>query len=244
MVYNQIKRVGAAMDNPHKGHRKRLREQFLKNGLESMQPHQVLELLLFFSIPQADTNVYAHNLLDRFGSIAGVFNAGFDELQTVNGIGENSATLIKLIPQLYARYATSAFEGIKLKSSQDMCRFFIAQFYGVTIEETRLVCLDDMMNIVLNSKLSSGDPGSVACSPRKIVETVIKSGCNQCILSHNHPKSSCEPSKEDYSVTMNLQRLLREIGITLIDHVVVGRDGARTILNGEVNILPKREQQI
>ena len=82
------------MDNPHKGHRKRLRDQFLKNGLEYMQPHQVLELLLFSSIPQADTNVYAHNLLDRFGSIAGVFNAGFDELQTVKGIGENSATLI------------------------------------------------------------------------------------------------------------------------------------------------------
>ena len=73
---------------------------------------------------------------------------------------------------------------------------------------------------------------------------MIKSGCNQCILSHNHPKSNCEPSKEDYSVTMNLQRLLRELGITLIDHVVVGRDGARTILNGDISILTKRERQV
>ncbi len=222
------------MENPHKGHRKRLREQFIKNGLESMQPHQALELLLFYAIPQADTNVYAHELIDRFGSLCGVFNASYEDLQSVNGIGENSAALIKLVPQIYTMYAASEFDGKELKSMQDMCRMAIAMFYGRAVEETRLICLDDGFRIRLNSKIACGDGSSVTFSARKVVETVMRTSCSKCVLIHNHPHASSMPSNEDIAITENLKRLLKEVGVNLLDHIVVGNDGARTIISGDM----------
>ena len=87
----------------HDGHRQRVYDRLRKEGLDSFSPHNVLELLLFFSSPRADTNEIAHRLIDRFGSVAAVLDAPESELVKVNGVGEYSATLIKLIPQL-ARY--------------------------------------------------------------------------------------------------------------------------------------------
>ena len=90
--------------NVHEGHRDRLRQRFLQEGLENFQDHNVLELLLFYSIPRKDTNEEAHNLINRFGSLSGVFDASFEELCEVKGIGENSAALIKIMPELFKKY--------------------------------------------------------------------------------------------------------------------------------------------
>ncbi|MEG2852596.1 MAG: UPF0758 domain-containing protein, partial [Hydrogenoanaerobacterium sp.] len=92
------------MDNPHAGHRKRLRERFIKNGLDNFEKHNVLELLLFNSVPRQDTNELAHRLMEEFGSLSGVFDAPVEELMKLDGIGENSAVLIKLIPAISKVY--------------------------------------------------------------------------------------------------------------------------------------------
>lgn len=89
---------------PHEGHRERLKNRFLTSSLDNFEPHNILELLLFYSIPRQDTNEIAHALLDRFGSLKGVFDADFSELIKIKGIKENSATLIKLIPQISRAY--------------------------------------------------------------------------------------------------------------------------------------------
>lgn len=180
----------------------------------------------------ADTNVYAHNLIDRFGSIAGVFNARYEELQTVDGIGPSSAALIKLVPQVYSMYALSARKGESLDSVSAMCRYFTAQFLGVSAEQIRLICLDDKMRVAKDFRISEGDGSSVRFDKRKIAEAAIISGCTACVLAHNHPLASCEPSKEDCEITECLKKLLRELGITLVEHIVVGQDGARAIISG------------
>ena len=89
----------------HKQHRQRMKKRFLSEGLKNFEPHNVLELLLFYSIPQKDTNETAHALIERFGSLSGVFDAPFEELMRVKGIKEHSATLIKLVPELAQRYS-------------------------------------------------------------------------------------------------------------------------------------------
>ena len=88
----------------HEGHRQRLKNRFLTEGLDSFETHNILELLLFYSIPQRDTNGIAHKLLDTFGSLKGVFEADFEELIKIDGIKENTATLLKLIPEVARAY--------------------------------------------------------------------------------------------------------------------------------------------
>ena len=95
------------MANLHEGHRQRLKERFLREGLDHFEPHTVLELLLFYAVPQRDTNELAHRLIARFGSLDAVFDAAFDELCAVEGIGRNTATLLKLVPDLTRRYPVS-----------------------------------------------------------------------------------------------------------------------------------------
>ena len=90
-------------ENPHAGHRQRKKEQFRRHGLDAFAPHEALELLLYYAIPRVDTNGMAHALLRRFGSLDGVFRAPVEELMQVEGIGENAALLIRLVPQLYQR---------------------------------------------------------------------------------------------------------------------------------------------
>ena len=90
--------------NLHEGHRQRLKERFIKNGLSDFEDHNVLELLLFYSVPRSDTNELGHKLLKKFGSLSNVFDAPVDELCKVEGIGLHSATLIKLIPELCNLY--------------------------------------------------------------------------------------------------------------------------------------------
>ena len=88
----------------HDGHRKRVIDTFLQNGMDGMHPHEILEMLLFYAIPRKDTNETAHLLLDTFGSLSAVFDAPYEELLKVNGIGQNTAALLKMIPQLARAY--------------------------------------------------------------------------------------------------------------------------------------------
>ena len=226
----------AKAENPHQGHRRRLREQFLRNGLESMSPHQALELLLFYSIPQMDTNVLAHELIKRFGSLAGVFNASFEELISVPNVGAYTACLIKLIPQMYIMYAKSSLDGTPVKSMKELCKMSMAFFYGTSVEETRMICIDEGNTMRVNVKLATGTSSSVRIELRRVVEIAINTGCNKCVLVHNHPGASSMPSIEDEHSTKEIKKLLGLLGITLIDHIIVGNDGVRTVLSGEMSI--------
>ena len=94
----------------HTGHRLRAKEEFLARGLSGMADHKVLELLLFYAIPQGDVNPLAHALVERFGSLSGVFNAPYEELRKVKGVGDNTATLIRLLPAIAAKYLEQSGE--------------------------------------------------------------------------------------------------------------------------------------
>ena len=109
----------------HDGHRERLRQRFLRHGLDSFDDHNVLELLLFYCLPRRDTNELAHHLLERFGSLAGVFDARYEELLKTEGIGENAALLLTLIPQIDRRYHISKEKGARIQTSEDAGRYLV-----------------------------------------------------------------------------------------------------------------------
>ena len=122
--------------NPHKGHRDRLKKRFLQSGIDDFEDHNKLELLLFYAIPQKDTNPIAHELLDTFGSLSNVLDAPFEELIKVKGISESSAVLLKLIPPLSRSYLNDKYKnGFVINSTEQAGEFLMPKFIGLTTED-------------------------------------------------------------------------------------------------------------
>lgn len=209
-------------DNPHAGHRKRMRERFMKNGLDDFEKHNILELLLYHSLPQCDTNEIAHRLIDTFGSFSGVFDASIEDLKKVKGIAENSAVLIKLIPAVGKAYLIDKSSiGTQVKTTTDSGDFLLPKFFGETSEMVFLLCLDNKNKVLGCPLICRGDVVSANFTPRKVVEEAIKVGATSVILAHNHPRGLALPSNDDICTTDQLFDTLRRVNIKLLDHIIV-----------------------
>ena len=214
----------------HDGHRNRLKNRFLNEGLTNFEDHNVLELLLFYSIPRSDTNEIAHELLNKFGSLHGVFEAGMEDLMSVNGISRHSAVLIKMIPELFVVYGRDKDRDIqKINSSDDAKQFFIPRFYGKVREEVQLVLLDDKMNIIKWVKIYEGSVNSANVPIRKIVEIAIENRATNVIIAHNHPTGLILPSKDDLRATAKVREALALVDVKLLDHVIVSDNEAASL---------------
>lgn len=208
--------------NLHEGHRQRLKERFIKNGLADFEDHNILELLLFFSVPRSDTNELGHMLLQKFGSLSNVFDAPIDELCKVDGIGIHSATLIKLIPDLCNVYHTDKTEKITIINSTDMAgRYFIPRFMGKQHEEVHIMLLDDKKKVIKCVMISKGTVNASAVSIRRIAAEAINNNATGVVLAHNHPGGVALPSTSDFLVTKRIFQALRLMDIQLCDHIVV-----------------------
>lgn len=208
--------------NPHANHRARVRETFRKAGVDSMPDHNLLEVLLFYSIPRKDTNELAHRLIETFGSLNRVFDASYEQLLQVEGMGESSALLISMITSICRRYAEGKEKKrINLSEPEAVAEYMMKKYYGVKNEVVYMICLDGMGYLINCSKLAEGIPNSVAFDKRYIVETVIRNNADKVVLVHNHPGGVAAPSKNDLETTSELKSLLKGIGVRLADHVII-----------------------
>jgi DNA repair protein RadC len=217
----------------HEQHRKRMKERFLREGIENFEPHNVLELLLFYSIPQKDTNETAHRLIERFGSLSAVFEAPFSELIKVDGIKEHSATLIKLIPELAQRYVSEAnsIGGTILPTADDAGRYFKAKYIGSTREIVYLLLLDNKYKIIDCVKVHEGSVNSSAITMRKLIEAAIEAKAAHAVLAHNHPSGLPIPSSDDIFTTRETARAFALIGVNFLAHILVAGDKYVDILH-------------
>lgn len=206
----------------HDGHRQRKKEQFRKHGLAAFADHEVLELLLFYAVPRQDTNPIAHRLLERFGSLEGVFCASHEELLKVEGMGESAATLIRLMFPLCRRVRTEgAKHEIILNSSERLGEYFLKMFLGERQEVFYEACLDAKGRLLACFRLAEGGADRVNVSLRAVTENALNSGASLVALAHNHPSGVALPSDEDNQTTLQIERLLSGIGIGLVDHIIV-----------------------
>jgi len=206
----------------HSGHRDRVKDQFLKSGLDLFQPHSVLELLLYYAIPLKDTNLIAHELLQKFGSLSGVFDAPFEELLKVEGIGKSAATLIKLIPPLCRRYQEDLDKDKTVIYSYDEAgKRLISKFIGRQNEVVILMLLDSKTRILYCDIVEEGAVNSANVYIKKIVRLSVQYDASYAILSHNHPSGSCLPSKQDLSTTRWVYEALDTVEVRLIDHIII-----------------------
>ena len=212
--------------NPHTGHRDRLREEFLSLGADSFSEVRALELLLFYALPRIDTNPLAHALLDRFGTLHGVFSASVAELRTVDGIGENTAVLIRMIPELY-RSAEKEEKRRAVKtvlSSADAGALAIPVFKGESSEMFVLFCLDASHTLKKQEVVSRGVVNAVSVDVRRVAELALLNKASACIIAHNHPSGDLTPSADDRLVTAQIASALQTLHIPLLDHIIVGMD--------------------
>ena len=209
----------------HKEHRKRLKKRFLDNGLDDFTDIQALELLLFYAIPRRDTNVIAHALLERFGSLSQVLEADAADLKKVNGIGEEAALLLTLMPQLARFYQVDRSKRLKcLTSLEDCGRYLLPYFFGRDTETVFLLCLDAKCKVLCCKEVGMGSVNAASISVRRIVETALAANATAVVLAHNHPSGMALPSDEDVLTTRRLAMALSAVEIRLVDHIVVADD--------------------
>lgn len=210
----------------HDKHRQRVRQEFLARGFNENTPeHKMLEMLLFYSIPRKDTNELAHKLINRFGSLAGVLEADVLQLQSVEGVGENTAALLKLIlPIAGACYRKDTSKKDKFKNMDDIYFYLMRKYYGLSKETFSILSFDSSGKLVGFDFLSSGDIVSVAISTRTVMEILLARKAVSAIIAHNHPKGNALPSHSDLETTKQLVTALRQVNITLADHLILCAD--------------------
>jgi DNA repair protein RadC len=214
----------------HEGHRSRLREQYFENGLDAFNDHQVLELLLTFSIPRRDTNELAHTLMDRYGSLEKVFEADHLDLRDVAGVGENSAALIRLFGDIARRIGMKK-KTEKLKTRPEMARYCMTLLSLQQYEVMYLISLDKGRAILHADKISSGTLNETVIYPRIAVECALRHHAYSVLLTHNHPSGNVAPSRDDIITTKRIKEALDPIGILLEDHIITGKDRAYSIID-------------
>ena len=209
----------------HDGHRNRMRQRFLGEGLDHFTDVQVLELLLYYSIPRQDTNPIAHRLLDHFGSLSQVLEAPLEELCKVEGIGENTAVLLQLVTQVGRVYLMDRASKAKVLPTLESCAQYLQTcFFGRNVEMVYLLCLDAKCKMLCCKKISEGDVNSTSLSIRKIVETALNANASSVVLAHNHPGGLAIPSNADIQTTMRIAAALQAVDIAFIDHILVADD--------------------
>ena len=208
--------------NLHEGHRQRLKNRFLESGLDDFQHHNILELLLFYSIPRKDTNDIAHELIDKFGSLSGVFDANIEDLTQVNYITENSATLIKLIPEIARAYLLDKSNHAgKIDNVEAIKEFLLSLYHGKKKEAVYALFLNNSFELIGHKMIHEGSVNSSMVDVRLVLEELIKVNGSMLILAHNHPNGSVFPSYEDIETTTHLLKIFQPFNIPFIEHFVV-----------------------
>ena len=210
--------------NEHVGHRARMKQRYLAQGLDGFSDHEALELLLYFAIPRADVNTAAHHLMDRFGSFHAVLDASVEEIKEAEGIGENSALLLRLVKDINRRYLLDRQSDVKkpkLAGAEEAGRFFLPYFYGIMEERVYAAFLDDDLQLLNCRLLTEGDLNAAQMNVRKLVELALREKATGIIVAHNHPAGQAVPSLEDREATLKLRDALAAVQIRLLDHIIV-----------------------
>lgn len=218
----------------HKGHRQRMKEKFLLNGLDAFEKHEALEMLLYYAVPRCDTNPLAHRLLKRFGSVSAVFDAPVDALEEA-GLSRSTATLLKLMPQISRLYMDDKYNNkSKIISFDDLTEYFVQKFIGRNTETVILLLADAKGKEIFSGVISEGSINSTDVPVRKIVDLALRYNAKTAVLAHNHPSGVAIPSISDIDTTKLIYDALAHINVLLADHIIIADDEGISIAQSQM----------
>jgi DNA repair protein RadC len=207
------------------GHRKRLRERFIKSGLTGFADYEVVELLLSLGTPRKDCKPQAKEAIRRFKNLRGVLSASRDELQQIKGIGPHSAFGIKLMQDVAREYLREQIiDKPVFKSSQEIFDYLYHSMRDLKKEVFKVLYLTSQNQIIDTADLFKGTIDSAAIAPREIVEQALAHNAAALIFAHNHPTGVCEPSKSDKDITRDLVFAAATVQIKILDHLIIGNN--------------------
>lgn len=208
--------------NINSGHRKRLREKFVFGSGRALFDYEKLELLLSYSIPRRDVKPLAKALMLHFGSFQNLMNASMEELTSVKGIGENSATLIMLVHELCCTYLEEkSLKKDFMLNPTDAVNFARMKIGGCSKEIYMVIFLNAQNQIISYECVQKGTINRTAIYSRELVECCLRHKAVSIVIVHNHPSGFAMPSTDDLSVTLKLTKALQLINVKLYDHIIV-----------------------
>lgn len=219
--------AGTQEDDAHyHGHRDRLRTRYKDHGDTALADYEILELLLFRLIPRRDTKPIAKALLERFGTLAGVFGASPALLQEVKGIGEAVAFDLKLISTVAHRTLKSELKGKQVLASwSSVIDYCHAAMGHETREQFRILFLDKRNALIADEVQQTGTVDHTPVYPREVVKRALELSATALVLVHNHPSGDPTPSRADIEMTKMIVDTAKPLGITVHDHIIIGKDG-------------------
>ncbi len=215
----------------HEGHRQRLRRRLRAEGCDSFEDHQLLEALLFYAVPRCDTNETAHRLIERFGSLGAVFTAPAEELMLVEGVGQNSADLIRLVSGIRCRLERPDNSPRMVYDSIGKISAYLARLYiGSTREQIYLMMFDNAMRLIDCAYICDGSVNAAVMVPRVMVEKALFRHASAVVVAHNHPDGVAVPSGDDIDTTEMLRAAFELVGIQLLEHIIIAGRSYATVM--------------
>ena len=208
----------------HTGHRQRLKKKFIENGFDVFEPHEALEMYLFYAIPRKDTNPLAHRLIDRYLTIAGVCDAPIDELMNQFGLSESTAVYLKMLPEMSRLYNESKMSHDYIIKDETIGDMFMKKFIGRTEEAVALMLGDVKGKMLYFDIIAKGSINSSDVPIRRIVDLALRHNARSVYIAHNHPSGSAFPSDRDLETTKALRDTLYTVGVVLGDHFIITTD--------------------
>ena len=214
------------------GHRERIKEKFLKNGIDGFAEYEILELLLTYCIPRKDTKPIAKELLNKFKSLDNVFKADLDKLSAIDGLGKNSIAFLKLIGDLPSIIYKDELKNKKLIeketlkiSNKDILLKYLRNKIGYEeIEKFYVLYLSSSNEVIEFEENSVGTLDRSSVYPREIYKKIINLNAKSVILAHNHPSDNITPSKCDIELTNEIAKGLKNFGALLIEHIIITKN--------------------
>ncbi len=219
--------MAATFKKDHReGHRQRLRQKFLDNGLNQLTDAEVLELLLSFGTPRRDCKETARSMLKKFGTIRQVFEASKEELAQIPGAGSSNIVAIKFIHAVSGKFLKQRLTGRSyLQSSREIFEYLRFEMENLEKEVFKIIFLDDSNAILGIENVSEGTVNEALANPREIIKRSLETNATGLILVHNHPSGNVQPSTGDMRFTRRLVHLAYMTGMLVCDHLIIGKNG-------------------
>ena len=206
----------------HKGHRQRIKNKALEGGIEHWPPHEVLELILTYAIPFKDVNPLAHELIDAFGSLGGVLDAGYEQLKKIDGVGDETALFLSLLPDLFTRYTASKNVADIIMDAPYKCVNYFRTIDRVRdVEGFYVFCLNGKKKLIKTIKFNSDLPSEISVPLTSFAEKIIFKSNKSIVIMHSHPSGDAKPTSADLDATARLMSSISTLGVKLDDHIII-----------------------
>lgn len=210
------------MEDNKAGHRDRVKKKYYDKGEGAFYDYELLEMLLFYSIPRKDTKDIAKELLKKFGSLDNLLNSDIQQIITVDGVGKETAILIKLTADIYKRALDGREKQITVRNTNQASEYFRKLLENEPKEKFAVILLDNGNKVQYSGVVAEGTFGMAAVSMQKLTQLINYHNATGIIIAHNHPKGIAKASDADINTTLEIRNFMKKIGVVLLDHIIIG----------------------